>query len=490
MTTPRSHKHAHARLTAASLLWGLGTALSLVGNWLHWEWLAVSAPTPYPDQVWGDIAPGTLENALVSVYLVLGISTLTLWALSAPTRIGNRHWLTRFGTAFRWLTVLVSGAAIAGILVLLAVYLSEWWLLFPGWLGELFASSLILAGALLLPPFAGGHRGIEREKQRGASWAAVVAFLVAVLAPFPIAALVTKTQVDFHADQGEPASVAVPLTREAPWGGAGLVGLSEDGEQAWSRAWKGARDPVAFPAFGGRTQSIQLLQATLKRSSLSLMDVASGSVLAQMTPAQLEFYGADLSEDPAYDRLVFTFDEYLLRAGNAKEWVSPQGKRYDAGPPTGYVEFQSANLMPTDGVHGLRMTDGTTWFVGDGSGCARRAGTSQGSPIVTEEGAILMVQICDENARAKPSWSFPEGLVQTIEPGSGTLFAVDAAGGDLLWEKPLPGFADWVASTGARFPAADYRRLPLSWAFENGEATVSVDGTEIKIDVNSGKEAS
>ncbi len=479
---------AHARLAAAMLLWGFGTVLALVGNWLHWEWLAVSAPPPYPDQVWGDIAPRTTENALVGAYLVLGVLTLALWMLSAPQRKYNPRPLAKLGTAFRWITILVSGVAVVGILILLAVYLSRWWLLFPGWLGQLFASSLILAGALLLPPFAGEHRALEREKHRGATWAAVAACLVALLAPFPIATLVTKTQVDFHQDQHASAVTAVPVTEEPPWGGAGLAGLTEQDSQAWSRVWRGAKDPVAFPAFGGKTQSVQLLQATLKRNSLILLDVTTGDVLAQMTPAQLDFYGANLSEDPAYDRLVFTFDDYLLRAGNAKEWVSAQGKRYSSGPPTGYVEYQSADLMPTDGVHGLRMTDGTTWFVGDGSGCARRAATSQGSPIITEQGAILMVQVCDENARAVSSWSFPEELTETIEPGTATLFAVDAAGGTLLWERPLPGFAEWAARTGARYPAADYQRLPLAWTFQDGAASVVMDQVETKIDVNSGKE--
>ena len=477
----------HARLTAASLLWGAGTALALVGNWLHWEWLATPAPSSYPDQVWGDLLPRTAENALVFAYLVLGALALVVWVLTGASRKRTWRALPAIGAAIRWTTVTVAAAAVVGIVVLLTVYLSQWWMLFPGWLGELFASLLVLVGALLLPPFAGEHRFVERERQRKASLLAVLAFVVAVVVQIPIGTLVTKTQVKFESEGG-PAVLAEAAVEAPPWGGAGLVGLDSDGEQVWERLWRGARAPVAFQAFGGKTQSVQLLQATLKRDSLALLDVASGDVLSEITPGALDFYGINLKQDPAYDRLVFTFDDYLLRAGNAKEWVSAQGKRYDTGPPTGYVELQSAALMSTDGVHGLLMTEGTTWFVGDGSGCARRVATTDSGPIVTDQGTILMVQVCDENARAVPGWSFPEGLVETIAPGTATLFAVDAAGGDLLWSRELPGFTKWAEETGARYPSADYRRLPLAWSFQGEVATVVMDDVASHFNVATGKE--
>ncbi len=484
---------ARIRATVGALLWGLGTALGLVGNWLQWDWLAAKAPYPYPNQIWGDLVPGTAENALTATYLVLGLLTFATWALTGPTRKRSTDstsykTLVKVGTALRWLTVGLAAAALVGITALLAVYLSRWWLLFAGWLGQFFATALVLAGALIVPSISGQHRGEERERAKGPLLAVTAAFIVAAVAPIPVEALVNATQVAYShegADSSHAGQVAV-LEKEPPWGGAGARMTSGDQEN-WSKLWKGASLPELLPAFGEDSVAVLLQQASLRRPGLVFLEQATGETMASFSPGALAGLGVDTQVDPAFSRLMFTYNDFLLKSGTGKEWVSSQGKRYSSGPPTGYVEQQTATLMQTDGLHALDVTAGTTWFVGDGSGCARRIATASQLPIISPQGTIAMLQVCDEHARAIPWWAYPDELVDTIAPLTATVFGVSATSGDVLWTQELPGFEGWAEESNARYPSSNYRNLPLEWSWGNDDVTVTFDGVTTKLDLNTGE---
>lgn len=490
MSRLRSVRSIDARTTVAAILWPGGTALALIGNWLHWEWLARPAPTPYPDQIWGDLASSGVENALVILELVLGITALVLWRMTSaskrfPPGSTKRARLALAGLIIKWLTVAVAAGALIEIAVLLGNYMSSWWMLFPGWLAEWFAQVCIFLGALALPSFVGPHRMRERERQRPAVIASVAVLVVAILLPYPVAKLVTGTQVQFEGD----ANSALPLTmqtaeREPPWGAAGVQAVDDEGTAVWERMWRGARDPLLFPSTGGGTGAVQLLQATLARPSLVLLDAQSGAVKAQMTPASMDFLNVDLTVSPDTGKAVFTYGDVLLRAGMGHEWISGDGERLP-GPPSSYTDRARAQRRGTEGVHALNMVTGESWFVGDGAGCARRAAIAGDMPVAAD-GVLVMFQVCDEEARSDPWWSYPDELNATVAPLTGTLFGVDQLDGSIVWTAPLPGFAEWRDQMGSLYPSTRLREMPLQLSQDQGTLTVQMQGVTSKFAIDSG----
>lgn len=466
------------RITISATLWAGGVALGFIGNWLHWEWLAVPAPLPFPDQIWGDRAGSTVENAVLIVSLVLGILMFWMWR-STGSRHGRRPSPTRMrtmqiaGQSVRWVTVAFSILVLASISVLLFHYLRDWWTFFPGWLAEWFAQLCILIAALTLPPLAGEHRRQERERDPKAYGLAAVILLVAITAPFGIGALVDTTQNQFHVSTGADPDENAIVSTYTTTTGAGIQLVSPEEEILWDRSWRGAKDIFQLPAINDDTVAVSLSQATTTRPALVLLDQADGGIRARLSALELNRLQLDLRIDPSEGEYVVTYGDTLLRTGPRREWVSPEGIRFD-GPPTEYMDAVTAAMTPIDGVHGMNLVSGETWFVGDGSGCARRIASFDEQPIMTEDGVILMTQICDEHAAAEDSWSFPGELTGSISPLSAALFGLDAQTGAVLWQRPLTGFGDWAATTGARYPSSELDKLPLTFQKDPNASEVLV----------------
>lgn len=480
------------RRLLSTVLWTGGVFLALVGNWLRWDWLAVRAPESYPDQVWGDLASSGMENALVITDLILGIAVFAVWRLTSPgRRYAKGSWLpiflTRLGSTLKWLTISITAAAVVAISILLYRYLESWWLLFPGWLGELLAQICILIGASSLPAFSGPHRGLERERSRPAALAASLAVIAAIALPFPVASFVSSTQAVFesHADEGDRATRVDPISESSPWGYAGLSGFNDNEEPVWRWVWRGAQTPETFPSVDQTSTLLQLSQATPSRPSLFLVSSGDGKMLAQMTSAQLDALGLDTKIRPELGRFLFSSGNTIIQSGMGKEWVSDTGERL-MGPPKNYVEEAKSRLSQTDGLHGLNVVSGVSWFVGDGGGCARRVIVIDDQPVFTSAGQVVMLQVCDREVQDS-FWSLPTELEKTVSPLTATLFAVQPEDGSIIWSAGVSGFSEWAQKTGAVYPSADSLRLPIGLDLSGNELELTVEETKMLIDLSTGE---
>ena len=467
------------RTVLAMALWGFSVVLGLLGNWLRWEWFTVSAPEPYPDQVWGDLLGGNWENALVIISLVLVLATGATWWLTgwARPQASKPSWLYSLATAFKWAAVTVSGAALIGIIVLGVASLSDWWMAFPGWTAQWFVQACIFAGALILPSARNPYRATERERRPQAWFLGAACVVAAFVAPWGVIAVVNGTQMtsSFSVLDEGPSSTAPGdkaaggidvfstdgnFTQAGAETSAGEGGGAEPSSLSWRRGWRGAKDPKLVESIGGGTAAIRMFQATPKRDAFVLFDVATGETRVALSETEIAARSLALVENPDYVRLAFTYKNTLLRAGFADEWVSDEGIRLD-GPPQGRVQETTSFKVPTDGVHATDLVEGTSWLIADAGHCDRRAVLSDGRPVANRSGNLTMIQVCNESAIASPSWAFPDELVPYSLPRSVTLFGVDAQSGDVLWIDPLPGWDEYLTAHPTDFPAAQWPEIPF-----------------------------
>lgn len=500
---PRQVERSRTDFRAAlgTTLWELGTAIAVLGNWLRWEWLAVSAPLPYPDQVWGDQFGPLWENLLVLATLTLAVlAAITWWstAWSRPERLKPR-WAFTLANVLKWLALLVSGVALVGIVYVNYLSLQEWWMAFPGWVGQWFAQLCVFAGAAIIPSATSPFRQTEPEQHPGA-WATGAAIVVlAIGLPWVVLGSVNALQLTSKSYfvRGSASEVSAFSTL-SPSASAGMQAETSDSSLVWERRWRGAHNPVVVESIGGGTAALQLFQATPERPALVLMEERTGDIRASLSAREIQERSLGLVENPDYTRVMFTYGDTMLRAGFADEWVSIYGERLD-GPPEGTVEETSSFTVPTDGVHAVNLVQGGTWFIGDSGSCTRRLLVTDGVPVADEDGTFVMIQVCNASAKQNQDWAFPEALLPFVEPLTATLFGVSAQSGEVVWADPLPGWETYLEKSPTNFPAALWQDLPFEIALiarpsdqetsssdTSGTYLVSIDGHESVLDPATG----
>ncbi len=486
-----AHLDVDGRITFSLILWSFGVGFAFVGNWLRWEWLAVSAPLPYPDQVWGDRASPNWENALVLVSLALAVLTWLMWWLTSEARpkpVRNPVVFT-LASVFKWAAVAVSGSAMVAIVFISYQSMSDWWMLFPSWTAEWFAQLSILVGALALPDIRDPRRSREREKQPRARTFGAAAVVLLVAFPIAVGSVIEGWPSSFRHDpdlvgmgsedpedmnEGSAQKLTV-FSKPAPFAGAGVRLDSPPADTVWERFWRGARDPALVESIGGGTVAVSLFQATPRRPAFVLLDLATGGIRASLSQSELNRRYLYLRENPYREQLRFTYGDIMLRAGSVPEWITHQGERLPA-PPSNSFDESTSQKVTTDGVHAINLVTNETWFIGDSWGCQRRLRTVDSHPMAAD-GTFVMLQLCDVQAVSADSWSFPPELTSSTQPLSATLFGVDAATGEMVWSAAIPGWDQWSEESGAKYPTSLVDKLPMEFAKATRAETASVADT-------------